>query len=64
MIRSKRQEDIRNLCDLHTLLSDHDKAVIEQVGKLGMGPLEPNAKPRQPHDSLYLKQKAARDYWK
>lgn len=63
MIRNKRQEDTRALCDLYTPLSDHDKAVIAKVGELGMGPLEPNAKARQPYDSLYLKQKASRDYW-
>lgn len=50
--------------DLHTPLSEHDKTVIERVGKLGMGPLEPNAKDRPPYDSLYVKQKASRDYWK
>lgn len=60
---SKRQEDIRSLCDLH---SAHAAQDIAQM--YGTGPLEPNAKPRepvkrQPYDELYLKQKANRDYW-
>lgn len=58
---SKLQDDIRNLLDLHTPLSKEDLAQI-------MGPLEPNAKARepvkrQPYDRLYLKLKANRDYW-
>lgn len=57
MIRSKRQQDIGNLCDLHKPLSDHDQAVLLKVYGLGMGPLEPQAKVRQPSDSLYMKLK-------
>lgn len=63
MIQSKKQLDIGNLCDLHTPLSDHDHLVMLKVYGLGMGPLEPEAKKRAPYDSLYLKQKASRDYF-
>ncbi len=54
MIKSKVQEEIRNLCDLHAPLTDHDKAVIAKVE----GP-KPERKPvtRQPYDSLYVKLK-------
>jgi len=45
-------------------LSEHEAEVVKRVGELGMGPLEPNAKERQPYDRLYLKQKASRDYWR
>lgn len=61
MIKSRKQLDIRNLVDLDTPLTDYDKLVLLKV--YGMGPLEPQAKERVPYDSLYLKQKAARDYW-
>ena len=46
--------------DLHTPLSDHDKAVIGKVA----GPT-PEAKPvtRKPYDSLYVKLKRQRDSW-
>jgi len=54
MKRTAYQDRIRNLLDF--------EAPLDQ------GPLEPNAKPRepvkrQPYDELYLKQKANRDYW-
>lgn len=54
MIKSKKQEDIRNLLDLHAPLSEHDKAVIAKVA----GPT-PEHKPvkRQPYDRLYVKLK-------
>lgn len=61
MIRSRKQADIANLVDLYTPLTDYDKRVMELVW--GMGPLEPQAKVRQPYDSLYLKLKDSRDYW-
>jgi hypothetical protein len=44
-------------------LTEEEAEVVKRVGELGMGPLEPKAKPRQPYDELYLKQKASRDYW-
>ncbi len=52
MIKSRVQEEIRNLCDLHTPLTEHDKAVIAKSD----GPA-PERKPvtRQPYDSLYVK---------
>lgn len=63
MIKSRVQQDIANLVDLVNPLSDYDKLVLKKVYGLGMGPLEPQAKERAPYDSLYLKQKAAKDYW-
>lgn len=63
MIRSKKQLDISNLCDLHTPPSLDDELTMLTVYGLGMGPLEPQAMKRVPYDSLYLKQKASRDYW-
>lgn len=63
MIKSRKQLDAGNLVDLQTPLTDYDKRVLDRVYGLGMGPLEPQAKVRQPYDSLYLKQKASRDYW-
>lgn len=40
----------------------------EELGELGVGPLAPKAKTRepiqrQPHDELYVKLKQQRDYW-
>ena len=61
MIKSKRQLDIRNLVDLDTPLTDYDKLVLLRVYGLGMGPLEPQAKVRQPYDSLYLKMKRSQE---
>lgn len=54
MIKSKAQEDIRNLLDLHAPLSEHEKEVIAKA----TGPT-PEHKPvkRQPYDSLYVKLK-------
>lgn len=54
MIKSKVQEDIRNLCDLHVPLTDYDKLVLQKVYGL-----VPERKPvtRQPYDSLYIKLK-------
>jgi len=45
-------------------LSEHEMEVVKRVGELGMGPLEANAKDRQPYDSLYVKLKKQRDYWR
>lgn len=45
-------------------LSEHEAEVVRRVGELGMGPLEPNAKERQPYDSFYVKLKRQRDYWR
>jgi hypothetical protein len=41
-----RSRDIYNLLDLQTPLSTHHQEVIERV--FGLGPLEPEAQPRQP----------------
>ncbi len=62
MIRSRIQQDIANLCDLYMPLTDYDKRVLDRVYGLGMGPLEPQAKTRQPYDSLYVKLKRQADF--
>jgi hypothetical protein len=59
VIRSRKQQDIANLVDLYTPLTDYDKLVLLNV--YGMGPLEPQAKVRQPYDSLYLKMKRSQE---
>lgn len=56
-----KADDIRNLCDLHTPLSDHDKEVIAKVD--GPQPKHESIK-RPPYDELYLKQRYNRDYWR
>jgi hypothetical protein len=46
-------------------LTDAELLHIRQLHLQMDGPkLEPQAKVRAPYDSLHLKQKAARDYWK
>lgn len=61
MIRSKRQSDIGALCDLHTPLTDDEKAVLAKVW--GAGPLEPEARVRQPYDSLTVKLRRQYHAW-
>lgn len=53
VIKSKRQEDIRNLLDLDAPLSEHDKAVVAKVSPV----IESKPVTRQPYDSLYVKLK-------
>ncbi len=60
MIQSRKQQDIANLVDLVTPMTDYDKLVLQKV--YGVVP-EHRPVTRQPYDELYLKQKAARDYW-
>lgn len=54
MIKSKRQLDIRNLCDLDTPMTDYDKLVLLNV--YGLAP-ERKSVTRQPYDSLTVKLK-------
>lgn len=59
-MKTRQRDDIADLLDQHSELSLHDQLVIERVGgykALGAGPLEPEAKKRQPYDALYLKMK-------
>lgn len=63
MIKSKKQLDIQNLCDLHTELTDEEHLTLLSVYGLGLGPLLPEAPRRVVQDELYAKQKASRDYW-
>lgn len=61
---TKQQQDIGSALDLHTPLSLHDQLLIERLGgyrALGAGPLEPEAKKRQPYDELYLKLKRSHE---
>jgi hypothetical protein len=54
VIKSRVQEDIRNLCDLHAPLTDHEKVVVAKVA----GPrIEAKPVTRQPYDSLTVKLK-------
>lgn len=50
-----KANDIENLCDLRTPMTDYDKLVLLKVYGLDPPPREPQV--RQPYDSLYLKQK-------
>lgn len=60
MIKSRVQEEIRNLLDLSVPLTDYDKLVLQKV--YGQ---PPEAKPvtRQPYDELTVKLKRQRDSW-
>jgi hypothetical protein len=54
VIKSRKQDDIRNLCDLHAPLTDHEKDVMAKVA----GPkIERKPVTRRPYDSLYVKLK-------
>lgn len=62
MIRSKRQQDIQSLCDLHKPLTDEEHLTLLSVYGLGLGPLLPDPVKRVPYDSLYVKLKKQRDF--
>ena len=55
MIKSRKQQDIGNLCDLHTPLSDYDQSVVDMV--LGRSQYKPvwNLAERHDYDSLDVK---------
>lgn len=57
MIRSKKQQDIQSVCDLHRPLSDEEHLTLLSVYGLGIGPLLPEPVERVPYDELYLKRK-------
>lgn len=64
---SKYQEDIRSLLKQDGLTEEEllDLHLLQlKMDGLGIGPLEPEPIKRQPYDSLYLKLKANRDYWR
>lgn len=64
MIRSKRQQDTGSLVDLSRELTDAEHLTILKVYGLGAGPLEPDKTIRPPYDSLYLKLRYDRDFWR
>lgn len=57
MIKSKRQQDIQSLCNLHVELTVDEHLTLLSVYGLGLGPLLPEPVKRVPYDSLYIKQK-------
>jgi hypothetical protein len=62
MIKSKRQQDIQSLCNLHVELTDEEYLTLLSVYGLGFGPLLPEPVKRVPYDSLYVKLKNQRDF--
>lgn len=61
---TKQQQIARELVSQEPL-SLHDQLLIERIGgykALGVGPMEPEAKKRQPYDELYLKMKHSNFY--
>jgi hypothetical protein len=63
VIRSKKQQDIQSVCDLHTPLTDEEHLTLLALYGLGTGPLLPDPIKRQPYDELYVKLKTQRDSW-
>jgi hypothetical protein len=65
VIKSRRQSDIGALLRQDGLTEEEllDIHLLHlQMDGLGMGPLEPQAKVRQPYDSLFLKLKYSQEF--